>query len=572
MKNLNFNKLQTDNNLQSIHGEFFVTKLKLWLFLLFIIFFVLQFFIFKTDNFSYNYPVLVVGFGWFVINLSIFLIIKKNRFNIYVTYIAITTDIATIGLFSILSSNHYIVNYSSNIFTLMFFVIIAFGALRKGSIPVLVSSLFASITYLTISIYYYLGSCNSNIELLLNNNQIVATVNIIDQISKAVSMILTGWIISHITNKITEAEKQYQILFEHVPDGIILQNADGTIATSNSTFAYMSAKDTKDIGNRPIKDFFQSPVRDGENNVLKTSSQRPIHVNIAASKFYDKDDTSTKQIIAIRDITSQKDIKDKLLQVQKMDFLGQLAHGLAHDMNNLLGAISGSVSLVKRSLKRNSTSPISQKIENYTLMIADSTANASNILKKLMSMSVNSNRISEAVDLNDIIADIIDISDKIFGAGYTIVVKEHPQGPALIDAEKNTIFQAVLNICINAKEAMQDGGFIEISLTYAATPKELKSRIVSENLSKRWLKLSIADSGTGMDLNTLKSCYEPFFSTKKSELRGTGLGVPVAFSTIRKHGGILKIDSIPGKGTVVDIYLPEYGSLAPDALEKYLHV
>ncbi len=233
------------------------------------------------------------------------------------------------------------------------------------------------------------------------------------------------------------------------------------------------------------------------------------------------------------DITQQKKLEEQLLQAQKMDALGQLAGGIAHDFNNLLTAIGGYAELAS-----NTTEPESV-VDRCLAGIRTASNEAASLTARLLAFSRRDVPARQVVDLNDIVAEATNLLERIVRSDVRVELVLQ-QGLPPVAADRAQLKQVVLNLALNARDAMPKGGTISIDTTTVGNDVVLRVR----------------DTGTGMDSATRSRALEPFFTTK-AEGEGTGLGLSVAYGVVDGLGGRLSLDSAPGSGTTVEISLPQ---------------
>ena len=266
-------------------------------------------------------------------------------------------------------------------------------------------------------------------------------------------------------------------------------------------------------------------------------------------------------IIVVSDITSIIKNEQKLLQMQKIEMIENLSAGIAHDMNNILGGMVGSIDLLKMTIEQQAEIRENTELFQYIKILKDSTTRATGIIKQLLSLSKKDNLIMEKVDLNISIKEIVKFCKASFAKNITINYK-CLDDPAIVDGDKIQIEQVLLNILINSNHALtimrsegeKQGGEIDINI------KKIKSDIYFqethlESVAKEYYVISISDTGVGMDDITKAKIFDPFFSTKPKE-EGSGLGLNMVFNIVSRHGGFESVYSEKGKGTTFNIYLP----------------
>ncbi|GAC1677292.1 MAG: hypothetical protein PVS2B2_13590 [Candidatus Acidiferrum sp.] len=248
-------------------------------------------------------------------------------------------------------------------------------------------------------------------------------------------------------------------------------------------------------------------------------------------------------------------LEDQLRQSQKMDALGRLAGGVAHDFNNLLTIIKGHTGLLMDFLK-----PADSSYKNCE-QIAKAADRAASLTRQLLIFSRGQSLQPKVLDLNALVADM----DKLLKRLIREDIAYHFQsGPALgrIKADAGQIEQVLLNLVVNACDAMPRGGKLKIQTSNITAHKEYLRARPGLRLGE-YILLSAGDSGHGMDESTKARIFEPFFTTKESG-KGTGLGLATVYGVVKESGGFIWVDSAPGKGTRFEIYFPRvYESIDP---------
>jgi|GEM_PF-1803308 signal transduction histidine kinase len=248
---------------------------------------------------------------------------------------------------------------------------------------------------------------------------------------------------------------------------------------------------------------------------------------------------------AIEDL---KDTKDQLFQAQKMEAIGRLAGGVAHDFNNILAAISGYSELIKQKY----TTDVA--LDKYASSIFNSAARASDLTAKLLSYARKGKIEMVAFDMHQVIGDVIDICKHTMDK--QIVIRQGLAAPqATIMGDRNQLQNAVINLSLNAKDAMPEGGYLTFATEIATVSEAAAGHPAYTITPGHYLKFRLSDTGTGMDAATLARAFEPFFTTKEKG-KGTGLGLSSVYGTIKSHNGYIELKSEVGKGTQVEVYLP----------------
>jgi len=249
----------------------------------------------------------------------------------------------------------------------------------------------------------------------------------------------------------------------------------------------------------------------------------------------------------IRDISRRKEIEAQLLQAQKMDAIGRLAGGVAHDFNNLLTAIGGYAELVGSSFD-----PADPR-QAHVAGIRQATEHAASLTRQLLTFSRGQELRPTIVELSQVVVTIEPMLRRLLGEQIELVVKAVPDGWSTV-ADRSQIEAILVNLAVNAKDAMVDGG----TLTIETANVELDERYRlhhAEVTPGQYIAVTVTDTGMGMDDATRAHVFEPFFTTKEPG-SGTGLGLATVYGTVRQSGGYVWVYSEPGEGTTFKIYLP----------------
>jgi len=246
-------------------------------------------------------------------------------------------------------------------------------------------------------------------------------------------------------------------------------------------------------------------------------------------------------------ITDRERLEERLRHVQKMEAVGTLAGGLAHDINNILAGILGYTALLKESLEK--TSAASADIESIERL----SWRASDLTKALLAFSRKGMYRPQVLNIDDIIGEVLKVVGQTVGKRVDVKAELLPAVPNII-GDEGQLNQSFMNLCINACEAMPAGGRLSVRTAQAAMDKKL-IKIYPYLKEGPYISVSISDNGTGMDPETRERVFEPFFTTKEDK-SGTGLGLSMVIGIIEGHGGCIEVESELGKGSTFTVYLP----------------
>ncbi len=270
---------------------------------------------------------------------------------------------------------------------------------------------------------------------------------------------------------------------------------------------------------------------------------------------YAEADASPRLAGVIMDITERRFAEEALRQSQKMQAVGQLTGGLAHDFNNLLTAISGSLELLSLRVAQGRTDAFARYIE-----AAQRAANrAAALTHRLLAFSRQQTLVAKLTDINRLVAEMEDLVRRTMGPSITVRVRTAQDlWTTCIDAGE--LENALLNLCINARDAMPEGG--ELTIETANLSIDARAAQQSDITPGEYATLSVSDTGTGMEPEVVRRAFDPFFTTKPIG-EGTGLGLSMIYGFVRQSGGQARIYSEPGRGTMVRLYLPRHAG-APE--------
>ncbi|MCP4725198.1 MAG: response regulator [bacterium] len=364
--------------------------------------------------------------------------------------------------------------------------------------------------------------------------------------------------------------EELQIILDSSPVLIYYKNRKNRFVRVNKSFADFFSLTFEELVKKKSADLFpeiSEKQKNDEKKVIKTGKPKlNVIEEVATSngarwlsidKVPYKD--STGKIIGIIgfafDITKGKEteeenkkLQDQLFQSQKLESIGRLAGGIAHDFNNILAVISGYSEILKISTKN-----LDPKMIKAVKAISDSSRRASKLTRQLLSFARRGRFNPVPLDLNKLISDTIKVSEKIFEKKVKVKYSLDDKIKS-VEGDKNQITQVITNLVINAKDAMPEGGKIEIKTrTMKVTKKQLTE--FPELHPGEYVQLSISDTGIGIKEEVKQRIFEPFFTTKKEGI-GTGLGLATTYGIVRHHKGFIDFNTEIGEGTTFNIWLP----------------
>jgi len=253
-----------------------------------------------------------------------------------------------------------------------------------------------------------------------------------------------------------------------------------------------------------------------------------------------------------KEVATREQAQVQAAHTERMIALGELAGGIAHDFNNLLQAIAGSAGLIERRRED------PEEVRRRARLLLAAVERGGSISRRLLAFARRDILVNEPVDSEGVLKELCDLLGHTLGSGITIRMEAEPGLPALL-ADKAQLETVLLNLATNARDAMPQGG----DLTFSAVSETMApGREYPTLKAGPYIRISVADSGIGMDAATLLRATEPFFTTKPKG-QGTGLGLPMAQGFAEQSGGALSMRSEPGGGTIVSIWLPQADGAAP---------
>lgn len=260
--------------------------------------------------------------------------------------------------------------------------------------------------------------------------------------------------------------------------------------------------------------------------------------------------------VILRDISVRKQIEDELRQAQKMEAVGQLAGGLAHEFNNYLGIILGYGDLLAQDEAQN------ESVRHVAAEIRGATQKAASLTRQLLAFSRKQVIEPTVLDLNALIWETHKLLRRLIPANIDVIPVLHPD-LSQVKADPAQIQQILINLVVNARDAMPQGGKISIETADVVLDEEFSSRHVDVQAGD-YVMLSVGDTGEGMDAETIFHIFDPFFTTKQAG-KGTGLGLSTTYGIVKQSGGHITVASVKGKGTTFRIYFPKWVAVDQDA-------
>ncbi|MFH1021491.1 MAG: PAS domain S-box protein [Pseudomonadota bacterium] len=360
-----------------------------------------------------------------------------------------------------------------------------------------------------------------------------------------------------------ESGEQYRDLFESASDLIQFVRPDGSFLRVNpawrATFGY-SEEEVEQLSifdlidpdcTNHCMDTFQHVLKQGRVDKIETvfvaKNGDKIMIQGAASCRYDNGKPQMTRCI-FRNVSEEKRLQAQLLQSQKLEAIGRLTSGVAHDFNNLLTTILSYSELYLRRL------PASDPLAEALRSIRDAGIRGAALTRQLLTFSRNQVLDVRVIDLNSVVLGLSTMIRRLIQPGIHFTVEGASCGQSRVLADQHQIEQVLLNLAVNARDAMADGGVLTISCLEEVLEQEEFSNF--GNIAPgRYVVLVVSDTGAGMSDEVQEHIFEPFFTTKPQG-KGTGLGLATAYGVVKQHSGYIVVQSEPGKGTTFRLYFP----------------
>jgi two-component system cell cycle sensor histidine kinase/response regulator CckA len=375
------------------------------------------------------------------------------------------------------------------------------------------------------------------------------------------------------------AEVRFMRFFQSTPMAIATVDKAGKISRTNSLFARLFPAALKDGGQdgRSEARSIISVVSDRDREALEGAIRRaatgqsdiaPVEAALAGAgdrwgRFYvspveEEDGDAEAVIVYVLDTTNQRLIENQRDQAEKMKSVGQLAGGIAHDFNNVLSAIMMATDFLLNAHKP--TDPSFQDI----MQIKQNANRAASLVRQLLAFSRRQTLRPQVIDLGDTLSDLGMLLKRLLGERVALEVK-HGRDLWPVKADISQLEQVIVNLAVNARDAMPDGGKLSIRTTNVAAAEAAEFRYTGMPAAD-YVLVEVADTGTGIPPEIIGKIFDPFFSTKEVG-KGTGLGLSTVYGIVKQTGGFVYPESMVGKGTTFRIFLPRHTPGAAEAAD-----
>jgi two-component system cell cycle sensor histidine kinase/response regulator CckA len=391
---------------------------------------------------------------------------------------------------------------------------------------------------------------------------------------KTVGEILGSALARHRAEEALRAgEARYRSLVEVSPDAISLTDLVGRLLDCNRQAAALHGYESaEDLIDRSVLELVAPEDRERAVEGMRRAREAPFTRNIEltllrkdGSRFPAELNAGLMRnaagephafVTIIRDLTDRKRLEEQLLQAQKMESIGRLAGGVAHDFNNLLTAILGFVELAEMNV------PSGSVIAGYLENARQAADRAAELTAQLLAFARKQIILPKVVNLNSLLRETDVLLRRLIGEHIRLML--YPgRDPGRVKADPGQLQQILINLALNARDAMPYGGMLSIETRNVALDAEYALHH-AEVTPGEYVMLAVSDTGEGMTEEVLRHVFEPFFTTKEPG-KGTGMGLATVYGIVKQNGGHITVYSEPGKGTAVKVYLPRVEEPSDDA-------
>ena len=357
------------------------------------------------------------------------------------------------------------------------------------------------------------------------------------------------------------SEMDLRAVMEHVPDGLLTVSAGGLLVSMNPAAERIFGVDATAVVGRPADELlppgFQGYVGQGSrSSEARRRDGTMVHLELAVAEVPGGDQ---RLVVSVRDVTERKRLEAEVQRTQKMDTVGMLAGGVAHDFNNVLTGIQSAAALARLDLT------VDHNAQTDLAEIERQCQRAGALVRQLLAFARRQPLAQRSLSVNQVVLDVESLLRRVIGEPVKLQT-ELAEDLWTISGDPAQLEQVLMNLCVNARDAMPEGG----TLTVRTRNAEIDAEFAAQHSTvpgKRMVELSVRDTGAGIPAGTLEHIFEPFFTTKAPG-RGTGLGLAVVHGIVRQHQGMVEVSSAPGQGSTFRILLPAIEGLPLEAERK----
>jgi len=347
-----------------------------------------------------------------------------------------------------------------------------------------------------------------------------------------------------------ESEERMRQIFAHVSDALFIVDDSGIIVDVNPAATTLTGRSLEELHSTPLSDVLPEvnsvpdDTADGRSRLatLATGSTATRVLDIQSARF-----APGVRVYTVRDLTKQRQLEEELAQSRKMDAIGQLAGGVAHDFNNLLTVIMSYSSLLLGDIEP--TDPRRQDVQE----ISDAAERAAALTGQLLAFSRKQVMHTRPISINTVVSGLEKMLRRLIGEDIELTISLGDP-LHLVNADPGQLEQVIINLAVNARDAMRNGGKLHITTSNAVLPPDSRGKR-AEPSAKGHVMVEVKDTGIGMTREIQQRIFEPFFTTKEQG-KGTGLGLATVYGIVTQSRGEVRLHSEPNRGTTFRIFFP----------------
>ncbi|MGQ9560096.1 MAG: PAS domain S-box protein [Candidatus Oleimicrobiaceae bacterium] len=363
--------------------------------------------------------------------------------------------------------------------------------------------------------------------------------------------------------RLRQSEQRFRSFAENIAEGVVMTNEVGEMVYANRRVAELFGYSRKELAGMALWGLLHPTEREAVQGLftqLMRGEATGVHIEVdgqtkGASHLRLEVSLTPRRkrgkvvgaFVVLRDITQQRSLEEQLQQAQKMESIGMLAGGIAHDFNNVLTEILGYASLL------DAEEELPAHLRGMVAQIIELASMAGSLTQQLMTFSRTTKPQRRPMQLNEVVRETARLLSHSMPEG--IAIRTHlAKELRHVSGDPVQLQQVLINLCVNARDAMAEGGKILIKTDNMTLSDEQRRHFKNQQL-REVVRLRVSDTGVGMDQETLKHIFEPFFTTK-AKGKGSGLGLSIVYAIVAAHEGEIQVSSAPGQGATFDIYLP----------------
>ncbi len=373
-----------------------------------------------------------------------------------------------------------------------------------------------------------------------------------------------------------DSEEYLRNTLQAIEDAVISTDIEGRVVRMNQRAEVLTewqeeeaaGKDVNEVlvlkpldtSHQDFSQYVKEILKTGEphahphNGILVSRQYKRYTVSHRGSPFFDSDGQLIGVVIVVRDVSEEQRMMDRLRHSEKMEAVGQLSGGIAHDFNNLLSGILGNSQLIEMELSGDNGVDGTEELRVLSGEITRAAERAADLTKQLLSFSRKRQNESVPIDLHDTIEDALSMLSRSIDPRIKIS-KELEAGFVALNGDPTQLENAFLNLGLNARDAMPQGGEIRVSTRNVEITESQGRQYAPEVKAGNYVQVDFSDTGKGIEKEMISHIFEPFFTTK-NEFQGTGLGLSSVYACVQAHHGTIRVYSEPGEGTTFRILLP----------------